>query len=367
MNKIMESSLPQSPILSVIPTARKADWDTFVSARPGGHLLQSWNWGQCKTSSTWHPLRLALLDKQTNKIVAAAQVLRRTLPGLPPWLGHLAYIPRGPVVDWCGNDQLADHFLTQLNIYLRWHGAVALRLEPDVEAETVQGKAAMACLKQIGFHAIQSVQPLRTIALDLDPDEETLLANMKEKWRYNTRLAVRRGITVRSASTLEELHAWYKLLQTTGQRDQFGIHAYTYYQQAWEELVPGGQARLLLAYAEEELLAGIFVTCVGREAIYLYGASSNERRNLMPNYLLQWEAIKWAKANGASAYDFWGIPPTDDNSEDMAGVYRFKSGWGGRLITYPGNFEYTYYPFSIFLNLGRKNVPFFLPKFKNME
>jgi lipid II:glycine glycyltransferase (peptidoglycan interpeptide bridge formation enzyme) len=149
---------------------------------------------------------------------------------------------------------------------------------------------------------------------------------------------------VRAAESLADVEAWYTLLETTGERDQFGIHTLAYYRKAWQVLGGRQQARLFLAYAEGELLAGIFVSLLAREAIYLYGASSNARRNLMPNYLLQWEAMRWAKQSGARRYDFWGIPATDETEEEMAGVYRFKSGWGGRVVRFLGNYEDIYRP-----------------------
>jgi lipid II:glycine glycyltransferase (peptidoglycan interpeptide bridge formation enzyme) len=218
--------------------------------------------------------------------------------------------------------------------------------------EAPESTNALAVLRELGFRQVQPVQPLRTIVLDIQPDEETLLGQMKEKWRYNLRLAARKGVQVRAAQSLEELDSWYSLLDTTGVRDAFGIHTRDYYRKVWEIFVPRGQARLFLAYAQEELLAGIFVTRLGHEAIYLYGASSNARRNLMPNYLLQWEAIRWARQNGARVYDFWGIPATDEPDEAMAGVYRFKSGWGGRAISFLGNYQHDYHPRA--LRLARR-------------
>jgi peptidoglycan pentaglycine glycine transferase (the first glycine) len=334
-------------ILYAIPSERRTEWDTFVAEHASGHLLQCWNWGELKAGSLWQPLRVALLERETGKMLAAAQVLRRTAARIPPSLGHLAYVPRGPVLDWTAladdGTSLAALFLGRLRSYLRFRGALALQIEPPLEAESVEAKAALSALHDLHFMQIQSVQPLRTITLDVQPAEETLLAQMKEKWRYNVRLAGRKGVEIRVAQTLAELDAWYTLLQTTGERDQFGIHTLEYYRRAWQ-LLP---ARLFLAYADTELLAGIFVGLFGKEAIYLYGASSNARRNLMPNYLLQWEAIRWARSCGARSYDFWGIPATDDEDAEMAGVYRFKSGWGGRVVRFVGNYEYVYHPLAI--------------------
>ncbi|MGH2506430.1 MAG: lipid II:glycine glycyltransferase FemX [Ktedonobacteraceae bacterium] len=337
--------------LRALPASQQAAWDAFINEHPQGHLLQSWGWGELKTSANWHPLRLALCDEQAGKIVAAAQVLQRTVAHIPARLAHLAYVPKGPVLDWtaCTDDgsSLARLFLAELRVMMRRRGALALQIEPHVEGETSEGRAALHCLKALGLRETRFIQPVRTITLDLRPDEEALLAQMKEKWRYNVRLAGRKGVEVRLAQNQADVQAWYALLETTGERDQFGIHTLDYYRKVWDVLGSRQQARLFLAYAEGELLAGIFVSVLASEAIYLYGASSNARRNLMPNYLLQWEAMRWAKQAGAHRYDFWGIPATDETEEAMAGVYRFKSGWGGRVVRFLGNYEDTYSPLAM--------------------
>jgi lipid II:glycine glycyltransferase (peptidoglycan interpeptide bridge formation enzyme) len=183
--------------------------------------------------------------------------------------------------------------------------------------------------------------------LDLAPGEDYLLANMKEKWRYNIRLAERKGVRVRVAETVADIQNWYSLLQATSIRDGFGIHALHYYLRAWQIFAPHNQARLFLADYKGQLLAGIFVGLMAKQAVYLYGASGNELRQLMPNYLLQWEAIRWAKQVGATIYDFWGIPETDRKDEAMVGVYRFKSGWGGKIVRFAGNYEHTYHPLAM--------------------
>ncbi|GAC1566299.1 MAG: peptidoglycan bridge formation glycyltransferase FemA/FemB family protein [Ktedonobacteraceae bacterium] len=343
--------------------ARQRDlWDNFVTSHSRGHFLQSWGWGDLKAGVGWHPLRLALWDSRREQRVAGAQILRRTVARMPPRLGHLAYIPRGPLLDWSRREE-ADHdqaelskvFFAQLLPFLRAQGAIALHVELPLESDEEDGMQASKVLTALQFHPTRPVQPMRTIKLDLTPDEDSLLANMKEKWRYNIRLATRRGVQVRAASALEDVRAWYSLLQITGKRDGFGIHAFDYYRQAWQLFAPRQQAQLLLAVYEGHLLAGIFVGCMARQAIYLYGASGNEYRNMMPNYLLQWEAIRWAKSQGATSYDFWGIPETDDAEEAMAGVYRFKSGWGGQIVRFAGNYEYDFHPLAV--RLARKFFP----------
>jgi lipid II:glycine glycyltransferase (peptidoglycan interpeptide bridge formation enzyme) len=331
--------------LRAVSNDQQEQWDAFVSTQPTGHLLQSWGWGELKASGGWHPLRMALWDTEQQRMVAVAQVLRRTGAHLPLWSGHLAYIPRGPVYDWsCPTYQI---MLTELNRYMKQQGALALQMEPPLEVGEHKSAEITKFLDVSGFHRVQAVQPARTIVLDITPEEESLLAHMKEKWRYNLRLAGRKGVQVRAAQTVEDVRNWYRLLQTTGERDNFGIHTFDYYLRVWRIFVPCKQARLFLAEYDGQLLAGIFVGLLAKQAIYLYGASSNEQRNLMPNYLLQWEAIRWAKSEGAISYDFWGIPETDNEQEAMAGVYRFKSGWGGRVVRFLGNYEYVYRPLAM--------------------
>src|SRR5579859_3712619 len=336
----------QRLILRKVPAARCKQWDQFINKHPHGHFLQSWGWGELKAGAGWQPLRLALWDEQQEQIAAAAQVLCRGAAHLPLWTGHLAYIPRGPVIDWSRPD-LCQAFFTQLNTYLRRRGAIALRMEPGLEVNVAVNNCLMESMTPMPLYPVTPIQPIRSILLDLTLDEAALLAQMKEKWRYNLRLAERKGVTVRAARTVEDVRAWYALMQTTSERDRFGIHTLDYYLRAWQIFSPRRQACLFLASYDGQLLAGIFVGLFAQEGIYLYGASSNEQRNLMPNYLLQWEAIRWARQQGAARYDFWGIPETDNENEAMAGVYRFKSGWGGRIVRFAGCYEHVYRPIEM--------------------
>ncbi|MDQ2903222.1 MAG: peptidoglycan bridge formation glycyltransferase FemA/FemB family protein [Ktedonobacteraceae bacterium] len=328
------------------PVKDRKQWDGFVAEHPDGHILQSWGWGELKADASWHPLRLALWDTEQRCMVAAAQVLQRVAARVPRQVGHLAYIPKGPLLDWSQPAQ-RDALFAQLHPYLRWRGALALWMElPQV----IGSEGSDHIVKQVEamrFRPVHPIQPSRTIMLDLTPGEDALLAGMKEKWRYNVRLAAKRGVTVREAQTLDDVRAWYALMQTTSTRDEFGIHTLDYYLRAWLILAPRDQGRLLLAEYEGQLLAGIFVTFMPKQAIYLYGASSNEYRQYMPNHLLQWEAIRQARQRGATSYDFWGIPDTDDEDEAMAGVYRFKRGWGGEVVRFLGCYERVYRPLAM--------------------
>ncbi len=160
---------------------------------------------------------------------------------------------------------------------------------------------------------------------------------MKQKTRYNIRLAGKKGVTIRS---WEDISAFHDMMLVTGDRDGFGVHSEKYYHRAYELLHPKGMCEILLAEYEGKPLAALFVARHGNRAYYLYGASTDEERNRMPTYLLQWEAMIWAKARGCEEYDLWGVPDEEETTleanfesrhDGLWGVYRFKRGFGGQL------------------------------------
>lgn len=340
-------------------------WDALI-APAGASLLQSYAWGDFKRPSGWTPLRLAHRTQhatRNSQYALAAQVLFRSIPRLPLPIS-VAYIPRGPIYlsqDVTQEEEAA--FWRKVHSAARKRGAIFLKVEPDVHLDADNTKAKVdERMAAHGFRTASRLQPARTIVLDIMQSEDDLLKAMKPKTRYNLRLAGRRGVTVRAASSLEDLRSFFSLLEVTGERDEFGVHTFPYYQHMWETFGPDGSNTLLVLLAnhpdEAERqagpIAGLLALRYGREAIYMYGASDNRGREHMPNYLLQWEAIRWARNHGCAIYDFWGIPDPpseEDGGEDssainarsgLRGVYWFKKGFGGREIEYPGAYDYVY-------------------------
>ena len=319
------------------------DWNSFVIASPRGHILQSSQWGQLKEQFGWQVARVAIEGK--GQWLAGAQVLFRPAP---LGLRTIAYVPKGPIANWT-DKEVTEVLLEALHRLCRQRRAIFLKIEPDVPDDPALARR----LTELGFRpSPQAIQPRCTILLDLTPDPEDILAHMKSKTRYNIRLAARRGVTVREG-TAEDLPEFYRLMQITSKRDGFGIHSKSYYETAHHLFVPQGLARLFLATYEDKMLAGIMVFALGQRAWYMYGASSNERRNLMPNHLLQWEAIRWAKERGCLTYDLWGIPDEEEEvlereftkrSDGLWGVYRFKRGFGGQVVHYLGAYDHVYSP-----------------------
>lgn len=316
----------------------QAAWDELVAAGRGGHLLQSWAWGELKARFGWRVRRVAVGP-------AAAQVLFRPLPA---GLGSIAYVPRGPVASLDDGPAL-QALLDAIRPLARQQRAILLKIEPDVEDDP----AVAGRLRTLGFRpSPQAIQPRCTILVSLQAGADELLARMKQKTRYNIRLAARRGVTVRHGDETD-LPAFYRLLEVTAGRDRFGIHTQPYYEATYRLFAPSGRACLLLAEFEGQLLAGLLALAFGDTAIYLTGASSDEERQRMPTYLLQWESMLWARAQGCRTYDLWGVPDADEESLEVGftqrsdglwGVYRFKRGFGGRLMRTVGAWDWVYAP-----------------------
>lgn len=323
-------------------------WNSFVAASPTSHLLQSWQWGQLKAAFGWQAVRVSAEDG--GRLVAGAQVLFRSLPPPFPSLS-IAYMPKGPILDF-GDQEICEALLSAIHRLARQKRAILLKIEPELPDSPAVVRQLQAC----GFcPSRQTIQPRSTIHIDLRADPDKILARMKSKTRYNVRLAGRKGVVVREG-TAEDLPIFYRLIERTGRRDGFAVHSQGYYETAYRLFVPSGLARLFLATYHDEIIAGLMAFAFGQRAWYLYGASSDKERNRMPNHLLQWEAIRWARERGCLTYDLWGIPDevgkepekyerTITNRQGgLWGVYRFKQGFGGQVVRYVGAYDYVYRP-----------------------
>jgi lipid II:glycine glycyltransferase (peptidoglycan interpeptide bridge formation enzyme) len=293
------------------------DWNHFLFQHPDTHLLQTGEWGELKSAFGWKPVRLISGD-------LGVQILFRRLP-----LGFtIGYIPKTIISD----QSVSKQFWREIDSVCKSHRVIFLKIEPyswdDQQPETWNLKLETSP---------HNIQPPRTLIVDIRGSEEKILARMKQKTRYNIRLAEKKGVTVRAWDNIESFH---KMMLLTGGRDGFGVHSLEYYKQAYELLKPKGMCEILVAEYEGKPLAALFVARNGNRAYYLYGASTDEERNRMPTYLLQWEAMKWAKARGCEEYDLWGVPDEDEATleasfetrrDGLWGVYRFKRGFGGDL------------------------------------
>jgi peptidoglycan pentaglycine glycine transferase (the first glycine) len=325
-----------------MPLLDPSGWNSFLERFPNAHLFQTAPWGDLKTSFGWSVARFAAESAPDTAV--GAQVLFRRLPlGL-----SFAYIPKGPLLQkpgvWCS--PAMDHLLSEINAACQANRSVFLKVEPDLWEGDPGTEPAPTGFKTSSY----AIQPRRTLVVDLKGSEERILARMKQKTRYNIKLAQKKGVVVH---TTAEIDTFNRLMHITGGRDGFGVHSPEYYRRVYELFQSRGRCELLMAFYEGEPLAGLMVFSHGDRAWYFYGASASAHRDRMPSYLLQWEAMRWAKARGCTLYDLWGIPDEDEQtlesdfsrrSDGLWGVYRFKRGFGGSLCRASAPLDRVYYP-----------------------
>ncbi len=324
-----------------MPEVSATAWEAFLERFPRAHLLQSAAWGELKAAFGWQAARLICESPQGQM---GAQLLFRPLP-----LGmSLAYLPKGPIGE--GEDWESSHwrrFWHEVDELCRARRAIFLKVEPDIwQVADDQAPSPPA-----GFRASEhAVQPPRTLLVDLNGSEEALLGRMKQKTRYNIRLAQKRGVVV---SPSADLALFYHLMVATGQRDGFGVHRAEYYQKAYDLFHPRGDCELFVAEYEGQPIGALMAFARGERAWYFYGASADVHREVMAPYLLQWEAMRWARRRGCLTYDLWGVPDEPlavleaqfaERRDGLWGVYRFKRGFGGRLVRALGPWDRVYRP-----------------------
>lgn len=322
-----------------------ADWDTRIAVLPQSHLLQSWAWGEFKAGYGWRARRLAW---ETPDGPAAAQVLTRSaLRSL-----RVLYVPKGPLLDW-QNAPLRARVLDDLQALARRERAILIKIDPDVvtalgavtgapraEQAAPAGQALCAELARRGWlFSRDQIQFRNTVCLDLSSSEADLLAGMKQKTRYNLRLAERKGVQVRLGA-LADLDLLYRLYAETSVRDSFVIRGLDYYRDAWGRFMAAGLAQPFIAEVDGQPVGALIIFRFARTAWYMYGMSRDAHRDKMPNHLLQWQAIRWSKAHGCTTYDFWGAPDEFVESDPLWGVWRFKEGFGGQLVRHLGAWDY---------------------------
>jgi peptidoglycan pentaglycine glycine transferase (the first glycine) len=326
-----------------------ATWHQALARLPQAHPLQSWAWGEFKSRWGWRPRRLLMaVGGNSWEAQAAAQVLQRKLPRLPY---SVLYVPKGPALDY-HDKSLRRQVLAQLEALARRERAIFIKIDPEVvrnwglDGERVSplGTAVMRDLRERSWRlSDEQIQFRNTVEIPLDATEDQLLAGMKQKTRYNIRLAERKGVVVRSGSA-NDFPVIAEMYAETAARDGFAVRPAAYYLDGWKTLHEAGMAHPLLAEVDDRPVAAIILVRFGERAIYMYGASRNEARERMPNYLLQWEAIRWAKEKGCTVYDLWGAPDELNETDRMWGVWRFKAGFNGELVRFIGAWDFVARP-----------------------
>jgi peptidoglycan pentaglycine glycine transferase (the first glycine) len=284
------------------------------------------------------------------------------------------YVPRGPLMDW--NDaKLRGRVLDDLQAFAKRQGAIFVKLDPDVPlgtgipgsetaVEFQAGQQVQSELNRRGWRFSQNqIQFRNTVLIDLSPSEDELLKRMKQKTRYNLHLAQKKGVTVR-LGRMEDLPLLYRMYAETSVRDGFLIRGEEYYQTVWRTFgspenephsasTPSHEA--LIAEVDDQAVSAMSLFYFGGQAIYLFGMSRDLHREKMPNHLLQWEAMRRAKAMSCSIYNLWGAPNEFNESDGLWGVFRFKEGLGGYVSRTLGAWDFT--PNPLLYRLYTQTLP----------
>ena len=329
-------------------------WDSDLASFPRPALLQTSAWAEVKNQFGWSSIPIKWEDNE-QKTVAMALVLKRQIQirGLRLPISML-YVPKGPILNW-ENIELVERVLSDLIELGKQESAFLVKIEPEIRQFLIPNSKNPESLqlnptvtpeflkKKNWIFSDNQIQFRNSVFIDLNKTEEELMAQMKQKTRYNVRLSSRKGVTVREG-TEQDFESIFRLYAETSVRDGFVIRSKEYYLTVWRTFFNKGQLIPLIAFYEDEPLAALMLFFFQDTAYYIYGMSTSQHRNLMPTYLLQWEAIKKAKAKNCSTYDLWGAPNILSKEDSMWGVYRFKIGLGGTTIGTIGAWDYILQP-----------------------
>ncbi len=314
------------------------EYTEFLESHERCNFQQSLEWGKVKTN--WIK-EVVLAEDENHKIIGSICVWIRKMP----IFGNMMYSSRGPVCD-IHDKKVLEQLTDGIKELGKKYNAFVLRIEPDIKKDDQEFRKIV---EEIGYKIKDDakdfkdeIQPRFVFRLDIKgKTEDEVLAGCHQKTRYNIRLAKRKGVVVKEG-TREDLKDFHKIMIETGSRDGFIIRSLDYFEKMYDELAPK-HMKLLMAYYEDKPISGIIPIMYGNKTWYLYGASSNQHRNLMPNYLLQWEMIRQAIQNKCDIYDFRGVSGVVDETHPQYGLYRFKKGFGAEFTEFIGE---VYWPFK---------------------
>ncbi len=314
-----------------------SEYEKFVFLSESGSFTQSENWSNVKCE--WGSERIVIKNESGN-IIGTMQILIKNVPFMNT---TFMYAPRGPVCDY-HDFAVLKKIMDKAKLLAKKYNAYMLKIDPMLDYTDIE---AINNLKNLGFiynndtPEDNTIQCQRNYILDIkNKSEDEVFSSFHSKWRYNIRLAERKEVFC-GYYKKEKLNDFCMLMQETGKRDGFAIRSKEYFERFFDAF--GENARLYMCYSPNgEAISGALSVRYGNRVSYIYGASSNEQRNLMPNYLMQWNMIKWAIESQCDIYDFMGIPHYDEENHPNYGVYRFKRGFNGRVVRYAGEFDYIF-------------------------
>ena len=316
---------------NVCPTSELGkEWEQLVRNNPASGFMQSLHWAQVKARQGLSSFHIGLFQQE--RLIGGVifyRAIRHNGAGL-------LIAPEGPVLPW-HNSQLASKLLalimdtaeaeaTKLSI-------MAIRIEPRL------APPPKSILREFGRAPVDLI-PRETLYIDLSLSEETILAGMKQKGRYNIKLAQRNGINVYEDKSNEAVYNFYSIMQESSQRDDFALEPLSFFEHLAGVLMPAGIARFFFSEHEGDKLGTLLLINYGPRATYLYGGIGNIKANLMGGYALQWTAMKAAKESGCNTYDFYGYDPFRYSEHKYARFSQFKSQFGGQAVSFIGAHDY---------------------------
>ncbi len=394
----------------------KKRFTTFNENHHNGHALQSIEWGTFKSVGEW-TMELVGLEDDHQSLIAGAMLLRRKLPGLPR---YILYAPRGYVLDYTDLN-LMKEFTKEMKDYAKKTKAIFVKIDPciiykertidgEIKEDGIDNSKLIEDIKNMGYYHkgtnldFEGIQPRFVFKLDVDKEKEELFKSFHHKTRYNIRLGEKKGIEIYEGD-VGDIDEFERIMRVTGARDGFITRSSEYFKNMYTSMEPTGKMKLFmtkyhvkkaldqaimdldkeetskkpnedrinklkkeipkmqelaLEHKDGIIVSGAIVLLNGEKAWYLYGASDNLYRNLMPNYLLQWHMIKYSMDYGCTLYDFRGISGNLDPDHHLYGLYRFKKGFNGDFVEYIGEFDLVVSKF--FYNLWE----FWVPRIKRM-
>jgi len=322
-------------------------YEEFIKKQELCDFQQSTKWAKVK--EYWENEIIIIQDSNKN-IIATMSILIRKIP----LFGNLMYVPRGPIGQ-INKEEVLKEITEKLIKIAKKYKAFVVIIEPNVKIEDEEFKKLAKKLgykinsKAIKFE--QEIQARHNFRLNLEnKTEDEVFQKFSSKTRYNIRLAIRRGVKIEKKNE-NGIDEFYKLMQETGKRDNFRTRPKEYFKTILKEFPK--ETKIYIAYYNEEPIASIMPIMYGNKMWYLYGASANKHRNLMPNYLLQWEMIKLAIKNNCKVYDFRGVS-MEKGEED--GLYRFKKGFGGEFVELIGEIYIPFKPIKYFFYKITKKI-----------
>lgn len=327
--------------MKLVNDSNKEKYKKFLETHERCNFQQSLEWGKVK--SFWKN-EVILAEDDKGNIIGSLSVLIRKMP----IFGNLMYSARGPVCD-IHDEKVLKQLTDGARELAKKYNAMVLKIEPDIKSDDKDFRKIITNLgykiKDDAKNFREEIQPRYVFRLDIKgKTEDEVFKNFHSKTRYNVRLATKKGVTVKEG-TREDLKDFHKIMVETGARDGFIIRPLEYFEKMYDELAPN-HMKILMAYYEGKPISGVIPIMYGNKTWYLYGASSNEYRNVMPNYLLQWEMIKMAIERKDDIFDLRGVSGVVDENHPQYGLYRFKKGFGAEFTEFIGE---VYIPFKPFI------------------